>query len=97
MIVFFNAVSAIAALLSAYFWVRAASAEVPPPPEWKGGFGAVLGGPVIAKNSKGKPIELIGSMQSQAKWNSQAAYAAAVSAFFLAAGQIASWFATTAS
>jgi hypothetical protein len=71
--------SGVAALVAAFFWAGSTLVEVPAPAE-TGGVGALLGGWLIALNTKGNRIDLPATLQRQSKWNKWAAWAAAASA-----------------
>jgi hypothetical protein len=83
----FTFIAAVMAFLSAYYWVRAATAEVPAP-EDTSGVGALMGGYLITKNAKGERVDLHGTYIEVAKWNGRAAICSAGAAAFaiLAAG-----------
>lgn len=77
----FTGLGAIAALIAAVLWIVASRAEVPPPPETSG-VGGLIGGYLIGLNPEGKRIDLIGTTAKQSLWNSRAALALTVTAFF---------------
>lgn len=84
----FSCLSAIAGAVSAILWVIASRAEVAAP-EDSYGVGALLGGYLIGKNSKGDRIDLIETAQQQSVWNSRAASAAAAASIFAVLALIA--------
>ncbi|QPF82222.1 hypothetical protein IC762_20860 [Bradyrhizobium genosp. L] len=76
-----GAIAIVGALLSSWWWVRAASAKV----LGKGQAGVGWGGtPVNVENEKGEILDFLETFKHQSRYNSRAALAAAVSA--LAAG-----------
>jgi len=72
-----NLVSLFFGILSALFWVLAAVAKAPPPPGYEGVENANSWKVTIVDGG-----ELYGTLRLQSKWNSRAAFAAAVTVFF---------------
>lgn len=68
-----NAGSLLAGFISAGFWIKAALVKVPPPEIFKGKPDDMYMGHIIVGGA-----DLIPTMRAQAKWNSAAAVAAAV-------------------
>lgn len=77
----FTGLGAVAALFAAGLWIVACRAEVPAPPQTSG-VGSLLDAYLISLNPKGERIDLIGTTKKQARWNSRAALAAAITAGF---------------
>ncbi|MCS3741980.1 hypothetical protein FHX16_003972 [Rhizobium sp. BK661] len=90
MVMALNWIAALAGLLAALFWYRAAIAEVPAPKD-TAGVGALLGGWLISL-SKGKRIDLHKTLELQARWNTRAATAACIGALATAASWTAAAF-----
>jgi hypothetical protein len=86
--VVFSGLSAVCGLASASLWVVASRVEIPAPKE-SAGVGALLGGYLIGRNSKGERIDLIETPKQQAMWNSRAAVAAAVTSGFAVCALVA--------
>ena len=74
--------SAIAAIVSAYFWWRASRAAVPVPPGTHG-VGALTGGYLISI-SNGVRIDLHATLELQSKYNKWAALAAGIASLMAA-------------
>ena len=70
--------AAISAFLAAVFWVMAARAREDAPPE-TAGVGALLGGYLVSRDAKGR-YDLHRTLEKQSRWNSCAAWSAAVAA-----------------
>ena len=67
------------ALMSAFFWVKSARATVLADSR-TGGYGAMLGGDLIAEGPNGERIDLHATLVEQSRWNRYAAYSAALCA-----------------
>jgi hypothetical protein len=67
------------ALISAFCWVKSAWATVLADSR-TAGFGAQLGGGLIAQGPKGERIDLHATLVLQSRWNRYAAYSAALCA-----------------
>lgn len=67
------------ALVSAILWVKSARANVLADNRTVG-FGALMGGDLIAKGPKGERIDLHATLVEQSRWNRYAAYSAALCA-----------------
>lgn len=76
----FSIASAVFAVLSGVFWVCSARAETKAPPGSAPGSG--WGGYMVGLNARGEPVDLVSSLHSQWRWNSRAAWSAALAALF---------------
>lgn len=70
---------ATSALVSAGLWVKSARVMVLAD-DRTSGYGAVLGGDLIAEGENGERIDLHATLAAQSHWNRWAAYSAAVCA-----------------
>ncbi len=67
------------ALASGYLWIRSARANVLASDK-TAGYGALMGGELVAQGPKGERIDLHATLVEQSRWNQLAAYCAAASA-----------------
>lgn len=80
---FLTVLVGVLALVSAILWVKSARATVLADNR-TAGFGALLGGDLIAKGAKGERIDLHATLVEQSRWNRYAAYSAALCALMQA-------------
>ncbi|MFC7462062.1 hypothetical protein [Hydrogenophaga defluvii] len=79
------------ALVSAFCWAISARATVLASNQ-SSGYGALLGGDLIAKGPSGERIDLHATLVKQSRWNRYAAISAAICAIAQAA--LFAWFTT---
>jgi len=79
-----NFVVVVTALMSALMWVKSARAKVLAD-ERTSGVGALMGGYLIIKGENGERIDVQDTFAEQSRWNSFAAYSAAICALAQAA------------
>jgi len=69
----------LSAVASAFMWVKSARAKILADSQ-KSGVGALMGGDIIIQGKNGERIDLHETFNEQSRWNSYAAYSAAVCA-----------------
>jgi hypothetical protein len=69
----------VSAVASAFMWVKSARAKILADSRTSG-FGALMGGDIIIQGKNGERIDLHETFNEQSRWNSYAAYSAAVCA-----------------
>ena len=87
-----NVASAIAAMFSGYYWLKAATVSVQAPTG--AGMGAVLDGGIYDKDDEGKLFDVLKTARLQAGWNKKAAFAAFGAAALQVIAMLANMFPT---